>query len=833
MDHTPLACARLLPASVGCAFAGLWTLGAELRVLESCYRRIWCAPVLGRPGRAYHAVPSRWKLYRKIEAPRDFAGPHRPSSPLRRWCPRQDSDLIAGGEERQAPTLSTQLIPTAEQLHAARLTRWHQAATTHETPGTEETEAETVPSAADRVLTQQALREFIQHAGLVLFAPRAQLTSPAPTVAEAVLGRTDAAPSLADTAEARTLVARLIEDGSAVALNLLGAPNTTADNPDFLCSAAVFPYVFTLRGDKLWKQPPSNAGAAKVSPLAINTYVLLAEGGPRTAADLVNDLGKGLTEAAVLRALGELWQHLRVLPVSQADGSPALWETATTRLTKQIKAGANAGQPSALSALASLYLRQALLATEDEIETFLSPLASRSRVRGVLHDLLAAQQLDSVVIEGRQQLYVAGEMPDFGTGVAATAATDVLAEAAPVEMAEDGSRIRSFTPRKVGTGYIGRAKPFVAAGGRPERERRPFSGAGGRAPGKGASKSGYAGKSASRSSERPDRTAGRERPSFARPWEEERVERSRRAPADAGTGAAAGRREFAAGAGGGTRERSEPRPAARGSRPGFADRARGGERPAYSRRPEQGTRPAFSRNSGPPRAGRATDRAATPRPGQAEAEREFRSSPRAGGPSGETRPQRPWSSTRGTGADRDRTRPTRPAGSSGADRRDAGTAKPYPRRSNFTGNGAERPAFRRFDAPRPEAKRSADPRSNGERPARPPFAGAGGRTNRTQADGGRRSGTASGADRPRTREGRPERAGGAGTFARPKAGAWRGAPGGGEGRTPGAKRASGGFKRGSTSTSAGSGPFEKFKGGNKPWGKRPPARKSKPDEGES
>jgi 23S rRNA pseudouridine2605 synthase len=64
-----------------------------------------------------------------------------------------------------------------------------------------------------------------------------------------------------------------------------------------------------------------------------------------------------------------------VLPVPQQAGagssSATLWELATGRFTKQIKAGANAGQPSALSALISLYLGQALVATEDEIESFL------------------------------------------------------------------------------------------------------------------------------------------------------------------------------------------------------------------------------------------------------------------------------------------------------------------------------------------------------------------------------------------------------------------------------------------------------------------------------
>ena len=72
----------------------------------------------------------------------------------------------------------------------------------------------------------------------------------------------------------------------------------------------------------------------------------------------------------MLRALGELWTQLRVLPLPQPDGHATIWELSGTRFTKQIKAGANAGQPSALSALISLYLGQAVVASEDEIESF-------------------------------------------------------------------------------------------------------------------------------------------------------------------------------------------------------------------------------------------------------------------------------------------------------------------------------------------------------------------------------------------------------------------------------------------------------------------------------
>ncbi len=52
--------------------------------------------------------------------------------------------------------------------------------------------------------------------------------------------------------------------GLALPLNLLGVPG---DSPDFVVSAQVFSFVFTMRGDKAWKQPPSTTGAVKVSPL--------------------------------------------------------------------------------------------------------------------------------------------------------------------------------------------------------------------------------------------------------------------------------------------------------------------------------------------------------------------------------------------------------------------------------------------------------------------------------------------------------------------------------------------------------------------------------------
>ena len=294
---------------------------------------------------------------------------------------------------------STPVVSTAAQLAESRLKQWHQQ--------------------GEAVLTIENLRSWINATGLVLFLPRPEIASPAPSLVEAVLGTPDPSPTLEQSSEARGLLSRIVAEGLAVPLNLLGAGAGTVhagapgDTPDFVVSTAVFSYVFTLRGDKAWKQPPATTGALKVSHLALATYDALLRRGPLTAYDVTTEVGKEVTEAAVLRALGELWTHLRVLPLLQPDGGVTLWELASARFTKQIKAGANAGQPSALSALISLYLGQAIVAAEEEIESFLSPLASRSRIRDVIHALLSARQLDTIAIEGRTMLYVAGSLPAF------------------------------------------------------------------------------------------------------------------------------------------------------------------------------------------------------------------------------------------------------------------------------------------------------------------------------------------------------------------------------------------------------------------------------------
>jgi 23S rRNA pseudouridine2605 synthase len=391
------------------------------------------------------------------------------------------------------------------QLEAARATAWKQT--------------------GEPLLTLEAARDWINERGLVLFAPRsAQLPVPAPSLVEATLGAAKAAPTMAETEVARSLVARLVGEGLALPLNLLSVPG---DSPDFVVSAQVFSYIFTMRGDKAWKLPPSTSGAVKVSPLGLRVFEVLTERGPMSASELAQELGREVTEAAILRSLSELWSQLRVIPLlSQGEGS-TLWELTSRRFTKAIKAGANAGQPTALSALVSLYLAQVLMATEEEITTFLSPLTARSRVREVLHALVGARQLETVVIEGKTLLHIPGTLLQFGVAAGEDAAV-VEGEAVVAERPKKigTGRIKSFTseaktasefrgksaarsfPAGRGRASAGPVKPSARFGarldGKTDPERRPFKKAGGAA--------------------RSARPAGRsfEKKSFSKPWDEDR-----------------------------------------------------------------------------------------------------------------------------------------------------------------------------------------------------------------------------------------------------------------------------------------------------------------------
>ena len=736
--------------------------------------------------------------------------------------------------------MSTPNIPSADQLAANRKTLWHQD--------------------DNALLTIESLRAWLTKTGLVLYTPRAaQLPSPAPSLVEAVLGTPNTDPTLAESAEARSLLARLIGEGSAVPLNLLG---TTGDTPDFIVSAAVFPYIFTVRGDKAWKLPPATQGAVKVSPLALATYEVLARRVTLSAQELVDELGKEVTEGAVLRALSELWAHLRVIPIPQNDG-PTMWELTSTRFTKQIKAGANAGQPKALSALISLYLGMAVVATEEEIETILSPLASRSRIREVLHALMGARELETIAIDGRTVVHVAGDLPAFAStespsgeeGIQVDA--NVPAEADGEIMFEGTDRIKKFVakPRKIGTGFAKSFNPRPASP-RPDTERRPFKKPFGDPP---------------------------SRPSFSKPWDENRP--ARPAAAD-GADASTERPRY-------DRDK-RPSFGSNGSKP-FGSRPSFGSKPVFGRNNEGGTRPTFRRDDSarPPRRdftprpsaeGASFDASARPerktfsKPGTFGRKREGGFPPRPPFGGGEGRPQRSFTGRDSGPSDAPRRpyngdRPSFNAKPAGERRPGSYSPRPsssgegfagrkpftpraeggsYPARKPFipggsgkpgfsrdrdqssSGSDAPRKIFRKFDAPRFDKPKSARPFNadapsrpySGDRPARPSFSDRGDRPARPSFPA--RSSFSDRGDRPQSGFSKP------GGFAGKKP-FGSGRPSGPGSKPPGtfAKFADGAKPFRKPGPGARKFGPKTGSGGKSFGGPRPEYRKRKPEEGES
>ena len=259
-------------------------------------------------------------------------------------------------------------------------------------------------------LTFEEARTWIEETGLCLFLPRRQFsTSVAPSFVEAVAGHRDSNPDPKHIALAEELLVRLEIEGVAVRLNLLGQPG---DHPDFIVATWVLPYVYALRGDRDWRRSPQLTGSRQVSPLAVQAYKLL-EGNETTIPSLKHTLGREVSEQAVLRAITELWQQLRIIPVIAAPGQTPKWQLLRVRYQKAIAEGASTSQVTAISVLASIFLQAVIAATMEDVELFLAPLTARSKVREVIRGLVATRQVHTISLGHAPHFYVAGTLPEF------------------------------------------------------------------------------------------------------------------------------------------------------------------------------------------------------------------------------------------------------------------------------------------------------------------------------------------------------------------------------------------------------------------------------------
>ena len=260
-------------------------------------------------------------------------------------------------------------------------------------------------------LTLEDACTWLEETGLCLFLPKRQISSSlAPSFVEAVAGQHNTTPDARQIATAEDLLVRLEEKGVAVRLNLLGQPG---ELPDYVVAAWVLPYVYALRGDRDWRRTPQLTGSRAVSPLAIQAYKRLESNGDATVADLRQALGQGVTDVGVLRAITELWQQLRIIPVISAPGKAPKWQLLRIRFQKAIAEGASTSQVTAISVLASIFLQAVIAASMEEVEAFLSPLTARSKIREVLRGLLATRQVHTLTLGHAPHFYVAGTLPEF------------------------------------------------------------------------------------------------------------------------------------------------------------------------------------------------------------------------------------------------------------------------------------------------------------------------------------------------------------------------------------------------------------------------------------
>jgi hypothetical protein len=259
-------------------------------------------------------------------------------------------------------------------------------------------------------LSLDEARTWIEETGLCLFLPKRQFSSSvAPSFVEAVTGRPESTPDQKTIALAEDLLIRLENEGVAVRLNLVGQPG---EQPDFVVAACVLPYVYALRGDRDWRRSPQLTGSRQVSQLAVHVYKQL-EGAELTVSQLKQALGREVTESAVMRAITELWQQLRIIPVIAARGHAAKWQLLRTRFQRAIAEGASTSQVTAISVLASIYLQAVIAGSMEDVELFLAPLTARSKIREVIRGLVATRQVHTISLGHAPHFYVAGTLPEF------------------------------------------------------------------------------------------------------------------------------------------------------------------------------------------------------------------------------------------------------------------------------------------------------------------------------------------------------------------------------------------------------------------------------------
>ena len=251
--------------------------------------------------------------------------------------------------------------------------------------------------------TLDEAREFIDSVGFCLLFPQRPAVL-LPTFIGAWKGdehnlpAANAAFADADAAHAKELMVRLLREKAAYEANVFPDDN-------FLLSAAVFPYFYGLVGDRNPRQAPKAGPRSEYSPLAVHAFEIIEKRGPISKNDLRERLGGDISEAALDRALDELWARLRITRVDYRPDAGVFWDVLFRWSPDAVKEGTQVPVAGALTALVSKYLDCAVAVSQEELEQLFSHFVGRARVREAINALQAAREISFVHVGGRVMLH--------------------------------------------------------------------------------------------------------------------------------------------------------------------------------------------------------------------------------------------------------------------------------------------------------------------------------------------------------------------------------------------------------------------------------------------
>jgi 23S rRNA pseudouridine2605 synthase len=262
------------------------------------------------------------------------------------------------------------------------------------------------------VRTLEDARSFIESVGFCLMLPLPPpKTLLVPTFVGATLGSDEKLPmqrnALTDprAREASELMVRLLRDKSAYEANLGDEHN------GLLLSASVFPYFYTLAGERNPKQAPRPGPRSPHSELACDTYQIIQRKGPISKSKLLEDIGKGISVPALDKSLAELWSKLRITRVDYHEREGAFWDVLQRWAPEAVSEGINSSLNTALSALISKYLECVIAADLPELEAFFGNFVARSKVREAVNALLAAREFSFIPVGNKSLIQVTQTLP--------------------------------------------------------------------------------------------------------------------------------------------------------------------------------------------------------------------------------------------------------------------------------------------------------------------------------------------------------------------------------------------------------------------------------------